>query len=121
VADRVDVALLVHRLRRDLQVAVAPDDVLEDPAGALVLLERAGDRLDRAGGDVVPLAHEVRDLRDDGAAHLDLLVGPVECEHVAAEEDVRLEGDLERLHDRVARARELGGDLVGELDLRPRH
>ena len=30
VADRVDVALLVDRLRRDLGGAVAPDDVLED-------------------------------------------------------------------------------------------
>ena len=31
-ADRVDVALLVDRLRRDLRRAVAPDDVLEDLA-----------------------------------------------------------------------------------------
>ena len=35
-ADRVDVALLVERLRRDLGVAVAPDDVVEDLGRALV-------------------------------------------------------------------------------------
>src|SRR5689334_4577877 len=38
VADRVDVALLVDRLRRDPRVAVLPDDVLEDLGGALVLV-----------------------------------------------------------------------------------
>ena len=41
VADRVDVALLVDGLRRDLRRAVAPDDVLEDPRRRLVLVERA--------------------------------------------------------------------------------
>src|SRR3954466_2062596 len=39
-ADGVHVALLVHRLRRDLQAAMAPDHVLENPAGRLVVLER---------------------------------------------------------------------------------
>ena len=48
VADRVDVALLVDGLRRDLGRAVAPDDVLEDPRRRLVLVERPRDRLDRA-------------------------------------------------------------------------
>ena len=39
--DRVDVALLVDRLRRDLEVAVAPDDVLEHLGRRLVLVEHA--------------------------------------------------------------------------------
>ena len=43
VADRVDVALLVDGLRRDLGRAVAPDDVLEDLRRRLVRVERAGD------------------------------------------------------------------------------
>ena len=41
LADRVDVALLRHRLRRDLLAAVAPDDVVEDLADVLRLVERA--------------------------------------------------------------------------------
>ena len=41
VADRVDVALLVDGLRRDLGRAVAPDDVLEDLRRRLVRVERA--------------------------------------------------------------------------------
>ena len=39
-ADRVDVALLVDGLRRDLRRAVAPDDVLEDLGRRVVLVER---------------------------------------------------------------------------------
>ena len=70
--DRVDVALLVHGLRRDLQPAVAPDHVLEDAARALVVVERARDRLDRARRDLVALADQVGQLADDGLGHLHL-------------------------------------------------
>src|SRR4030095_7612037 len=40
LADRVDVALLVDGLRRDLRPAVTPDDVLEDLARILRSVER---------------------------------------------------------------------------------
>src|SRR6476659_6048962 len=54
-ADRVDVALLVDGLGPDLGRAVAPDDVLEDLRGRLVLVQRVGHRGDRALGDLVAL------------------------------------------------------------------
>ena len=64
VADRIEVALLVQRLRLDAHAAVRPDDVLEDPARRLVLGERAADGLDRAGRDLEPLPDEVGHLLD---------------------------------------------------------
>ena len=41
----------------------------------------------------------------------------VEGEDVAAQEDLAGEAVLERPHDHVAGARELGGEIVGQLDL----
>ncbi len=98
---------------------MAPDHVLEDLARALVAVERAGDRLDRARRDLVPLAHEVGHLADDRARHRHRVVVAVQRQHVAAEEDLAVEVLLERLHHRVARAGELGGDVVRKLQLRP--
>ena len=118
VADRVDVALLVDGLRRHPQPAVAPDDVVEDAARALVAVERAADRLDRAGRDLMTLAHEVRDLAHDGLGGGDIGVTAVEREHVAAQVDGAVEVVLERLHDRVVGAAKLGCHLLGELQLR---
>jgi hypothetical protein len=111
-ADRVHVALLVDGLRRDAQAAMAPDDVLEDPARALVTVERAGDRLDRSGRDLVALAHEIGHLPHDGSRHGDRVVVAVERKHVPPEVDLAVEVLLERLHHRVAGACELRGDLV---------
>ena len=61
-ADRVDVALLVDALGRDLRRAVAPDDVLEHLGGRRAAVERAGDRADRARRDLVAALDEVGDL-----------------------------------------------------------
>ena len=44
------------------RVAVLPDDVLQDLRRALVLVERAGDGLDRAGSDLVALLDQVDQL-----------------------------------------------------------
>ena len=62
-ADRVDVALLVDRLGGDPRRAVAPDDVLEDLGRRLVLVERAGHRIDRSRADLVALLDEVATAR----------------------------------------------------------
>ena len=96
---------------------MAPDHVLEDPARRLVAVERARDRLDRAGADLVPLADEVGQLAHDRAAHRDVVVLPVEGQHVAAQEDLAVEVLLEGLHHQVTRARELRGHIVGQLEL----
>ena len=84
-------------------------------------VEGAGDRVDRARRDLVPLADQVRQLAHDRLGHRHLAVGAVECQDIAAQEHVAVEMTLERLHDRVARAGELAGDLVGELELGPSH
>jgi hypothetical protein len=62
--DRVDVALLVDRLRRDLLAAMPPDDVLEDVAEILGLVERGKDRIDRARADLVTALDELGELVD---------------------------------------------------------
>ena len=66
VADRVDVALLVDRLRRDLLAAVAPDDVLEDLAHVLDLVERTEHGVDGGGADLVTALDQLDELVDDG-------------------------------------------------------
>ena len=63
-ADRVDVALLRHRLRRDLLAAVPPDDVVEHVADVLRLVERRDDRADGVGPDRVPALDELDELVD---------------------------------------------------------
>ena len=70
------------------------------------------------GRDLVALADQVGELAHDRPADRDVVVVAVERQHVAAQEDLAVEVLLERLHDRVARARQLGGDLVRELELR---
>ena len=67
------------------------------------------------------LAHQVGELSHHGLAHRHVLVATVEREHVPAEVDLAVEVLLERAHDQVARPRQLGGDLVGELDLLAGH
>ena len=63
------------------------------------------------------MADEVAEIRTTGRPML-RVVGPVKGEDVAAEEHLTVEMFLERLHDHVARAGELGGNLVRELQLR---
>jgi hypothetical protein len=117
--DRVDVALLLDRLRRDLRRAVAPDDVLEDLRRRLLRVERAGHGADRPGRDLVPALDELDDLADDLGRLVDGLGLAVEREHVAAQEHLHLDVLLERAQDRVPGPAELGGDRVGQLDLSP--
>ena len=76
------------RLRRDLGVAVPPDDVLEDLGRALVLVERAGDRLDRPRRDLVALLDQVDQLVDHRRGGLHVAGVAVQREDVAAQEEV---------------------------------
>src|SRR4029079_12234586 len=87
-------------------------------ARALVPVEGAGDRLDRAWRYLVALAHQVGHLAHDGAGHGHGGLVAVQREHVPAEEDLAVEVLLQRLHHRVARPCELGGHLVRKLELR---
>ena len=97
---------------------MAPHHVLEDPARALVAVERPGDRLDRARRDLVARADQVGQLADHGPSHPDGLVVAVEGEDVAAQVDLAVEVLLERLHDLVAGPGQLGGHFVRKLQLR---
>src|SRR5262249_50274995 len=105
------------RLRRDLRRAVAPDDVLEDLARRLVLVERARHRGDRALCDLVPLLDELGQLADDDRRRGDGLGVAVERDDVAAQVQVAVDVALERAQDVVPGAGERLGDLVGDLDL----
>src|SRR5262249_56510840 len=67
LSDRVDVALLVDRLRRDLLTAVTPDHVVEDLANVRGLIEGAEDGIHRARTDLVTALDELDELVDDGA------------------------------------------------------
>ena len=72
LADRVDVGLLRHRLRRDLLAAVAPDDVVEDLAHVLVGVERAEHGVDGVRADLVAALDELDELVDHLARLVDL-------------------------------------------------
>ena len=82
-------------------------------------VERAGDGGDRAGADLVSAGDQVGELAHDALAELHLALLAVEREQVAAQEHLAGEVRLERAQDRVLAAGQLGGDFVGELDLRP--
>ena len=111
-ADRVDVALLRHGLRRDPLAAVRPDDVGEDLPDVLGLVDRGEDRVDRAGADLLPALDELDELLDDGAGLGHLQVITFEREPVAAQVDRAAEPLAERGEHAVTDPGELGRDLV---------
>ena len=113
-ADRVDVALLRHRLRGDLLAAMPPDDVVEHVADVLGLVERRDDGADRVGADRVAALDELDELVDDRARLGDARVVAVECQPVAAQRDRAAEPLTQRVEHAVADAGELRGDLVGD-------
>ena len=86
--DRVDVAFLVQRLRRDPGVAVTPDDVLEDLRRALVGVEGAGDGFDRSRRHLVALLDQLDQLVDHRRRGLDVGGVAVEGEDVAPQVEV---------------------------------
>ena len=116
VADRVDVALLVDRLRRDLLAAVAPDDVLEDVADVLGLVERAEHGVDGARADLVAALDQLDELVDDRARLGDAGVVALERQLVAAQADRAVEPLAQRVEHAVADAGQLGGDVVRDRE-----
>jgi hypothetical protein len=115
VPDRVDVALLVDRLGRDLGRAVAPDDVLEDARRRLVLVERAETASIVPGAISCPWAISSDSSRTTARAASTWRRRPLEREHVAAQVDAHSRCPRARAA-RVLAARELGCDCVVELD-----
>ena len=67
------------------------------------------------------LAHQVGDLAHNLGAGRDLVLVAVEGDDVAAQEDLAVQVVLQRLHHRIPGPGQLGGHLVGELELRARH
>ena len=117
VADRVDVALLRHRLRRDLLAAVAPDDVVEDVADVLGLVERAEHGVDGRRADLVAALDQLDELVDDGAR-----LGDVLARRPRSSAGCRAAGSCSRSRSRSASstpspiAGELGGDVVRDVE-----
>ena len=93
-----------------------PDDVVEDLAHVLGLVDRPDDRVDRAGADLLAALDELDELLDDGARLGDLGLVAVEGEAVAAQVHLAVEPVAERGQDAVADARELGGGLIRDVE-----
>ena len=86
-ADRIDVALLVERLGRDLLAAVTPDDVVQDVDRAALGVEHADDGVDGLLPDGQALLDQPRELLQEQA---DLCYGRVTAfgdDLVAAQRD----------------------------------
>src|SRR5215218_277532 len=115
--DRVDVALLRHRLRRDLLPAVAPDHGVEDIPNVLLRLERPEHRVDRMRPDLVPALDELDELVDHLARLRHVLLVAVERELVAAQPDRAVETVAQRIEDAVADPGQLGRNSVGAVGL----
>jgi hypothetical protein len=115
-ADRVDVALLVERLRRDLLSAVTPDDVLEDVADVLGLVERGQDRVHSRRPDLMASFDQVRELVDDGPRLRDVRIVALEGQAVAAQQDLNAQAVAERVEHAVVESRELRRDVVRDRE-----
>ena len=113
-ADRLHVALLIHRLRGDLLAPVTPDHVLEDVPKVAGLVERGQDRVDGAGSDRMAARHELGQLVDHEAGFPDLVLLTLERQLVPAQENREPETVTQRSEDAVVDGCELGGDLVGD-------
>ena len=93
-----------------------PDDVVEDVADVLGLVERAEHRVDRVRADLVAALDQLDELVDDRARLGDVRVVALERQLVAAQADRAVEPLAERSEHAVADAGELGGDVVGDRE-----
>ena len=92
---------------------MAPDDVLEDLADVLALVEHAEHGVDGPGRSRSAL-DQLDELVDDGSRLDDALVVALDRQLVAAQADRAAQAVAEGVEDAVADARQLGGDVVGE-------
>ena len=95
---------------------MSPDHVLVGGAEILRLVERGDDRADGVGTDLVTALDELDELVDDGARLIDLELVPVEGQDVAAKRDRAGQPLAEGGEHSVPDARELGGDVVRNLE-----
>ena len=91
---------------------MAPDDVLEDLADVLGLVERRDDGADRVRPDLVPALDQLDELVDDRARGGDAVVLALDRQLVAAQTERAGQARAQRVEHAVAHSRELGGDLV---------
>ena len=112
LADRVDVALLVDRLRRHAQPAVAPDHILEHPRRRFMGIQRTRHRGDRARPHLMTGGDQLGELTHDTLADLRLRLLAIERQQVAAEEHLAVQLRLQRAQHDVLAARELGRNSV---------
>ena len=89
-----------------------PDDVVEDGADVVRLVERAEHGVDRRRPDLVPALDELHQLLDDRARLGDLRLVALDRQPVAAQADRAVEPVAQRVEHAVAHARELGRNLV---------
>ena len=94
---------------------MAPDDVVEDLADVLGLVERSEYRTDRVRPDLVASLDELHELVDHGARGGHVRVVAAEGQAVATQRDRALEPLPERIEDAVLHAGELGRDLVRDI------
>ena len=92
-----------------------PDDVLEDVAHVLRLVERGEHGADRVGPDLMAALDELDELVDDRARGGDVLVVAAQRQPVPAQRDRAVEPLPQRVEDAVLDAGELGGDLVRDV------
>ena len=92
-----------------------PDDVLEDVADVLRLVERGQDRADCVRADLVAALNQLDQLLDDRARRGDMLLVAVQGQPVPAQGNRRSELLSQRIEDAVLDARELRRDLVRDV------
>ena len=121
LADRIHVTLLIHGLRRDLDAAVSPDDVVEDLRRALLGVHRTRHRADRRRRELVTALDQVDQLLDHGRGVANLALVPVQGQNVPAQAQVAADPALELTEHGVLGARQLGGHCVVEGELSSSH
>ena len=91
---------------------MAPDDVLEDLADVLRLVERRDDGADGVRPDLVPALDELDELVHDRTRGGDAVVGPLDRQLVPAQAERAVQPVAQRVEHAVADSTELGGDFV---------
>ena len=110
--DRVDVALLRDRLRRDLLSAVTPDDRVEDLAHILAGLERPEHRVHGVAADLMTSLDQFDELVDHRPRALDVPVVALQGQLVAAQADRALQPFAQRVEHAVGDPGQLGRDRI---------